>query len=350
MNHPDFSGILARLLKRAANIFDSPDPLMVMPYRGYATDEAFFLQGRVLENEGIFDGKSDHELRNLLDSWKRIETDEIAGARVAIRIGGQNFQTVTDKEGYFTLEAAWNGPPSPIQNRWLPASVQLIAVPEGPLPEALEYPAEVFLPSKNANCGIITDVDDTVLQTHVTSRLKLKTLYVTLFKDSHQRLPLEGIPELLQALEKGDDQKRENPVFYVSNSPWNLYDLLQEFMAINRFPKGPILLRDYGLHMLRKKKNDPGHKIKTIRKLLDMYPALPFILMGDSTQHDTDYFLQIAREFDSRIAAIYIRKAKDTRNARRIEQLIEQNSNINAVIVNSSQEIYDHALAAGYII
>ena len=66
--------------------FKSPDPLMIMPFRGYASPERFFLKGRVLEDEGITQGKGRNKIHNLMDSLRRFESDEIAGATISIRL------------------------------------------------------------------------------------------------------------------------------------------------------------------------------------------------------------------------------------------------------------------------
>ncbi len=338
-----------RLLNRAANIFESDDPLVIVPYRGFASQERFFLKGRVLENEGIFEGKSESQIRNLIDTLRRFESDEVAGAKLAVQLMGGEHLVTTDEEGFFTLERNWDSPVTPTENRWLTATTKLLESPEGGILPTDGFPAELLLPAGNASFGIISDIDDTVLQTHVTSRFKLKMLHATLFKDSHQRLPMEGIPELLRALEKGGDQLRENPVFYVSDSPWNIYDLLVEFMALQNLPKGPILLRDYGLKMLKRNEGKLIHKIESFRQIMKMYPDLPFVMLGDTASKDADYYLQMAEEFSDRVLAIYIRETKDTKNARRIEKLIESNSNIAAVRVHSSKEIWEDAKRRGLV-
>jgi phosphatidate phosphatase APP1 len=51
-------------------------------------------------------------------------------------------------------------------------------------------------------------------------------------------------------------------VFYVSNSPWNLYDLLEDFLDLHGIPRGPLLLRDWSLRTL---KAGETHKLAAIR-------------------------------------------------------------------------------------
>jgi len=205
---------------------------------------------------------------------------------------------------------------------------------------------EVLLPSENADYGVITDMDDTVLQTHVTSLFRLKMLYTTFLKSASQRLPMEGMVKLFKAFVLGKDGKRENPIFYLSHSPWNIYDLLEEFLQLQKFPKGPILLRDYGLNPSGEHAH---HKITSIAHILKMYPHLPFVLLGDSADEDADFYLEVAKEFPDRISAIYIRQTRNTKNARRIKELIENTTHVNAVLIHSADEINKHALEHGLL-
>lgn len=334
--------------EKVGNIFkgdNAKDPLMIQSYRGYANAHTIFLKGRVLENEGIFVGKSDHEIRNLLESFKRFETDEIPGAKVRIKIYNQQFEVITDREGYFTLDVDWT-PPLNHKSRWITANIELVETPELANP-SVTATGEIYYAAENASFGVVTDIDDTVLQTHVTSLFKLKMVYATLFQDSHQRLPMEGVVDLFQAFVRGGDGKRENPIFYVSNSPWNIYDLLADFMEHHHLPKGPILLRDYGL---KPSEDFGGHKLNTIRRILDNHPNLPFILLGDTAAEDADFYITLADEFPGRIAAIYIRQTKDTKNARRIARLVEANTHIDVVLTNSSKGMVNHARAKGYLV
>ncbi len=159
-------------------------------------------------------------------------------------------------------------------------------------------------------------------------------------QNAAQRLPMEGVVELFQAFAKGRDGQQANPIFYVSHSPWNLYDLLEKFMELQELPKGPIFLRDYGL---RPAGEFSLHKLATMSRILEMYPHLPFIMLGDTASKDADFYIQLAERYPGRIKAIYIRLTKNNRNAKRVAELIEAKTDVNAVLVHSSQEIYAHA-------
>jgi phosphatidate phosphatase APP1 len=116
-------------------------------------------------------------------------------------------------------------------------------------------------------------------------------------------MPFEGTSELYGALAAGASGTARNPVFYVSKSPWNLYDFLVDFMDYHELPRGPLLLRDIGL----REAPPLDHKAEAVRQLLKTYRRLPFILIGDSGERDADIYVEAAERFPGRVRAIYIR-------------------------------------------
>ena len=59
--------------------------------------------------------------------------------------------------------------------------------------------------------------------------------------------------------------------------------MLVDFFMLNEIPAGPLLLRDLGLDRSKFiKEKGHGHKQEKALRLLDAYPELPFILIGDS--------------------------------------------------------------------
>jgi len=334
-----------RWFDRAADWFDKEDSLLIMPYRGYANANRLMMKGRVLENENLFNGKSESEIQNIIESLKRFDTDELSDAKVSIQVNDQSFETITDEEGYFLIDTPWQAPPRKKENRWLTTRLELPDERDED-GEPITVEGEVYLPSVNADYGVISDIDDTVLQTHVTSRFRLKMLHATFMQNAHQRLPMEGVVELFNAFVRGGDGKQENPIFYVSSSPWNIYDLLAQFMELQQLPKGPILLRDYGI---RPSGAFHNHKMETISHILNTYPELPFIMLGDTASRDADFYLELAQQFPGRIKAVYIRQTRNTKNARRMARLIEEHSHIDAILVHSSEEIIEHAQEKGIL-
>lgn len=70
-----------------------------------------------------------------------------------------------------------------------------------------------------------------------------------------------------------------------------------------------MLLRDWDINLgALSSARHFEHKGKLIRDLLALYPTLPLILVGDSSQHDPEIYRQIVSEFPNRILAIYTRR------------------------------------------
>jgi hypothetical protein len=124
-----------------------------------------------------------------------------------------------------------------------------------------------------------------------------------------------------RALHVGPREDAVNPMFYVSSSPWNLYDLLCEFFHLQDIPLGPVLfLRNWGIseeELLPVKHR--RYKLGIIRQMLEVYDDLPFILLGDSGQEDPEIYAEIVEQYAERVLAVYIRNV--SRHSRRQEEI-----------------------------
>ncbi len=87
-------------------------------------------------------------------------------------------------------------------------------------------------------------------------------------------------------------------------------------MDLNGLPRGPILLRDLGLDETKMLKTPHSeHKSEHLRAILTTYPDLPFVLIGDSGQHDPEIYADAARAHPGRIRAVVIRDVSNDRRA-----------------------------------
>jgi phosphatidate phosphatase APP1 len=166
-------------------------------------------------------------------------------------------------------------------------------------------------------------------------------------------LPFPGVAAFYDALEKGGGGTRSNPIFYVSSSPWNIYDVIAEFLDIQKIPRGPLILRDWdiGLEMLAASRH-ADHKSAIIRDILALHPAMQFILIGDSSQQDPEIYQRIVAEFPNRVKAIYIRDV--TRNNERSESVKKLAAEVLAagstlVLAEHTLDAAKHAADQGWI-
>lgn len=278
-------------------------PVIVEPYMTYGTDKELWVAGRLLEAKGVQGTIEDSNWKNFVHMMRRYRSNEIPFTLIQLTLGKDKRTVYTDGNGYFHYR--WPTPPKKdVAQPW--TKVRLQPADTG-LPKAQKYTvAEISIPNANAEFGVVSDVDDTIMQTGATSFLKhTKTV---LFNNAHSRTLLPGTSEFYSALYKGASGKAQNPFFYVSSSPWNIYDLIAEFIRINELPKGPVLLKDFGLREDRWfKSGHENYKTDRIEKILKTYPDLKLVLVGDSGQKDVYAYLKVAKAHPDRILAVYIR-------------------------------------------
>jgi phosphatidate phosphatase APP1 len=163
-----------------------------------------------------------------------------------------------------------------------------------------------FYPQAAPELLIISDIDDTVLQSRVTNFLRAAQTLA--FGNARTRLPFPGVAAFYQALHRGATGRSSNPLFYVSSSPWNLYDVITQFLEIQGIPHGPLMLRDVDIGIgALSSMHHHAHKREMIRRVLTTYPAVPAVLIGDSGQQDPEIYRDVVHEYSGRIRAVYIR-------------------------------------------
>ena len=324
-------------------------PLQIVAYRSYGTASALYIKGRVLQDKKIAaPTDKDTVLSNLLNMYKRFESDEVPGAVVQASVGEETFNVTTDKEGYFVLKIATK---QPIEEATLWHSIPL-QIMDAPIPYEKEITAqaEMMIPPPDAEYGIISDIDDTIIRTGATDWLAMSR--TTFLHNAKTRLPFAGVAEFYRSLQLGRNGKRNNPFFYVSSSPWNLYDLLIDFLDLNDIPEGPLLLRDFGLNQTPEDGGGHmGHKLKEIEQILQAYPHLNFVLVGDSGQEDPAIYREVVTKFPGRILAIYIRDvqlADREKIAVEISQSMQEHK-VEMIIVDNTLEAATHAANTGLI-
>ncbi|HHY55652.1 MAG TPA: DUF2183 domain-containing protein [Chloroflexi bacterium] len=291
-------------------------PLVIVPYRSFGTKAALVVRGRVLHEPLPAPAEaSQSPWRNLRDALRRIESDEARGVSLTVSCGLDTVQVITDDEGYFEAHLSSASPVSDADGWCTVRVTALLADADAPVAQA---EGQVLIPSSSARFGVISDIDDTILQTQATSLVR--SAWVTLLQNAATRLPFPGVAALYRALQGGVTGADHNPIFYVSSSPWNLYDFLVEFMQVRGIPSGPIFLRDYGVDMLTQALSH-DHKLEAMRRVLDAYPHLPFVLMGDSGQKDPELYTRLVEAYPGRVLAIYIRDVSGAKRDAAVDTL-----------------------------
>jgi len=84
------------------------------------------------------------------------------------------------------------------------------------------------------------------------------------------------------------------------------------------------------------------HKVEKIVFLMDFYPELNSVLIGDSGQHDPEIYAEIIGKFKFRVEAVYIRQvgAIDLSRKKKLNVLLPENK---IAWVKNSTEAIEHA-------
>lgn len=340
-----------RARERVAAAFpEDRNDVRIEAYRGYGTAERLYLKGRVLRGGVVPEAaEGDTVLLNLVNMIQRFESDEVPGARVVARYFGQEWSTTTDEEGYFEM---WLELAAPAADGALWHQVELElpgrAARDG---RPVRAAAQVLVPPAGRRFGVISDIDDTVVRTGATTPLRMaRTVFLG---NARTRVPFPGVAAFYAALQHGAGRADFNPLFYVSSSPWNLYGLLTEFLTLRKIPLGPLMLRDWGINEGEVlPTGHAGHKLAAIRKIMELYPDLPFLLLGDSGQEDPEIYHRVVNDHPSRILAVYIRNVHPAPDrvaaVRKLAEEVER-AGSTLLLADDTVAAAEHAASRGWI-
>ncbi|WP_266368237.1 App1 family protein [Tellurirhabdus rosea] len=309
---------LRRKIWKRLGIADRP---VVKVYRGYGSENQVLIYGHVFRLSPLPRRKYRQTvLSNTLALLRLFMVRPVGNVTVRLEGDAASPQTITDRNGFFRLE--WV-PEQPLPPGWHPVRVSLITTYTSRKETFATGEGEVFIPHRT-HLGCISDIDDTFLVSH-SSNLR-KRLHVLLTENALSRDPFEGVVEHYQLLAQlGTDAEHPNPFFYVSSSEWNLYDYICDFSQKNKMPKGVYLLSE--LKRLRQvaRTGQGKHmtKFSRIVRILEAYPLLKFILLGDDTQEDPAIYASLAEHFPGQIICVYLRQVEE-KNREQTWQQVEQ--------------------------
>lgn len=272
-------------------------------YRGYANEQELIVMGHVFKptkkKDYDFQEKNLKNARSVINMF-RIKTQ--TNADVYLKHGEIKIHTKTLKDGYFKFCVPLD------QNEiygWVPYEVSIV------------YKGETIIAKENyirphkGNIGVISDIDDTFMISYTLN--PFKKFYNILFRSVASRKVFKDVVPHYQALSlAGRENKEEfNAFFYVSSSEWNLYRLIEKFTEIHKLPKAVFLLKDIKISLTDffTKRSSHNHKFEKIKHILEFYPNLQYVLLGDDSQHDPYLYEAICKIFPVTVKAVYIRQS-----------------------------------------
>lgn len=325
-----FEALLRRKKRRRP-----PESFRIDAYGGHGGRHGVVVRGRVLDDPPPTEAVEGEGLGAALRrSLGQFATDELPGVPLRVTVGDAVGETETDREGYFRIELQ----PSAVIGPWERGRVELAAPYRGLAP-GFRTEVAVRVPGPDARFGVISDVDDTIVETGVQRVGEM--LLQTFAGSALTRTPFEGAPELYRDLAAGD----RNPVFYVSSSPWNLHAFLAAFLRHRDFPIGPLLLRD-----LIGTRDGRARKHHRIEEVLRLHPQLEFVLIGDSGEKDPAVYADVVRSHPGRIRAVYIREVRLDPGDGRVEAVTDAwDADVPFVLAADSDAVRRHAASVGLL-
>lgn len=298
-----------------------PRDIRVQPYFGFRNAQRLIVDARVLRGAPPkFD---------LSGGWRTFRTmlrlynsHEVVGHSVTLEVEAPDgtrhtHEMVSGKEGFchFEIDLA-PGRPLPARSAWEAVTFRWSDA-RGDHCVA----GHVLAPGADDAQGVISDIDDTIIETGVTGGVRSvlrnwRRLFATM---PAAREPVSGAELFYEALGGGIDEAGDEagdampasrrPFFYVSSSPWNLYPYLVAYMRSRGMPIGPLRLRDWGFDRKTFGKSSHGsHKTDAIDAILSLYPERRFALVGDDSQGDLTAYAQVLERHPAQVSAIFIRK------------------------------------------
>ena len=302
-------------------------PPVIFPFFGYRSATRLRIAARALRRRPP---RWDHESRfaKMRALVSHFASREVAGLPVQLEIRSPSgalsrHASFTDQEGFVDFDLELDDWPLAEHTEW---ETVRFAWNDGSGARTAE--GYVLAPGASADLAVISDIDDTIMETGITGGLHavLRNWKRILAQMPAERAQVPGANRFYSALSGGAAAPgrhlpaTRHPFFYISSSPWNLFAYLTAFMRSRNLPLGPLQLRDWGLNRETLGSKGHGeHKIAAMKGLLTFYPDMRFALIGDDTQADLVAFAQIVGQFPRRIAAIFIRKAGEAHSAEEVQ-------------------------------
>ncbi|WP_437585042.1 App1 family protein [Paramicrobacterium sp. CJ85] len=258
----------------------------VVGYTGYGSTTWVRVLARVLYMHPDRQDEASSRARG----WRSFTSISVASCPVTVDIGDDQHEVIADRGGVVdvvvqvALTPGWN-------------TIRLRTQGSGAVT------CDVYIVDPEIRVGVISDIDDTVMVTALPR--PLVAAWNTFVLDEHARTPVPGMAVFLDRLSR---QQGGCPVIYLSTGAWNVAPTLRRFLSRHLYPAGPLLLTDWGPTHDRFFRSGREHKRTNMRRLVDEFPQIKWILVGDDGQHDEDLYSEFAAEHPDSVAGVAIRQ------------------------------------------
>lgn len=245
----------------------------------------------------------------------------LGNLEITICIGGENKndlkfkQIITDENGNFNIDIPTLFKPTYIKVH-ITADEKFFKIKETIFPGESDY-------------AIITDIDDTIKKTGICG--DKRQLFTNTFYEPIASWEIPGASDCYRFF----NQQYQFSVFYVSNSPYQLYSNLFSFFRYFEFPVGSIYLKKYSGNLLNSfMESSHTRKKSPLTRIFNHYQNKRFFLIGDSGEHDLEAYIDITRTYPNQVLGIYLRIAEGSLNKQTLKTIKE-------ILIKKEGEVYD---------
>ncbi|KGM11744.1 ACP synthase [Cellulomonas carbonis T26] len=225
--------------------------------------------------------------------WRSFVTAQLPGAEVTVRVGDRVHVVEADRGGY--VDAAVD---ADLEPGWHEITLEL---------GGASVAAPVLVVAPDAELGMVSDIDDTVMVTALPRPL-LAAWNAFVLHENARRV----VPGMAGMYRRWTAAHPDAPTFYLSTGAWNAAPALRRFLQRHGYPPGPLLLTDWGPTNTGWFRSGQAHKHATLRRLLEEYPGMRWFLVGDDGQHDPEIYGELAHDHGDRVHAVAIRQLSPT--------------------------------------
>ena len=255
-------------------------------FSGYGSAERVHVLGRVLMEDPYSEPETE-----IQRGWRQFITTQVGDHPVTVRVGDQVVHSKTDGNGYIDVLVLDHG----LEPGWNEVTIEAR--------DAEPATARVLIVEPSARIGLVSDIDDTVMVTWLPRAVL--AAWNSWVRHTNTRKPVSGMAEFYRELLADHPGA---PVIYLSTGAWNTFETLENFLAVNGLPDGPMLLTDWGPTPTGLFRSGQEHKRVQLRNLFIDFPEINWILVGDDGQHDPLIYSDAVFEHPDRVAGVAIRQ------------------------------------------
>lgn len=247
--------------------------------------------GRLTEVRPVAQSKH-NRMRTLYKTTRGLLTSGEEGA-VTWRVSNWEWSVRTDDDGYWHLSSNL---PLPLEPGWF--DIETVPAASGR--------AGLLVADPRNRLGIISDIDDTIVKSDVTTTWLL--LKNSLTVPPGRREAVAGMAALYRRLLSRNPAPEASPMFYVSSSPRQLTDNLRVFLQTGGFPRGVLRLKEISEASDNSLFEQKDYKLRALTEIFLAYPTVRFALFGDDGEHDPEIYATLQEKFAHQIEGVWIRR------------------------------------------